>query len=96
LSCDGSEAGRSSFLKKRSKRLLFLDGAGTKIEAASKNKSFLVLFFKKEHAYFLVSLMPVIRALAGRLRLAQGRKLRSEQGALPREPYAASGQPGLR
>jgi hypothetical protein len=39
---------RSSFLKKRSKKLLSLQvGAGE--SSATANKSFLVLFFKKEH-----------------------------------------------
>jgi len=45
----------SSFLKKRSKRLLFLRGSpnrrhGTGLSASARNKSFLVLFFKKEHS----------------------------------------------
>jgi len=49
---------KSSFLKKRSKKLLqFASGLvvlTTDGDAVLKNKSFLVLFFKKEHLAFLL------------------------------------------
>jgi hypothetical protein len=49
---------KSSFLKKRSKKLLqFASGLvvlTTDGDAVLKNKSFLVLFFKKEHLSFLL------------------------------------------
>jgi hypothetical protein len=52
-----SHKGRTSFLKKRSKKLLFITGdteathLGKQQQASSK--SFLVLFFKKERSSFL-------------------------------------------
>jgi hypothetical protein len=41
------KAGRSSFLKKRTKKLLFV-GARVRASARLMEKSFLLLFFKKE------------------------------------------------
>jgi hypothetical protein len=43
--------GRPSFLKKRSKKLLSV-GARVAGSVRQKSKSFLVLFFKKEHPSF--------------------------------------------
>jgi hypothetical protein len=48
--------GRSSFLKKRSKKLLDVLVAAFPDEAGQTRKSFLVLFFKKEHLPFLAQL----------------------------------------
>ncbi len=60
--------GRSSFLKKRSKRLLFSGHGPDAWRPWPENKSFLVLFFKKEHAFFLVlALLSVVPARAENL-----------------------------
>jgi len=45
---------KSSFLKKRSKKLL-VAVADFRSARAKKSKSFLVLFFKKEHSSFLLA-----------------------------------------
>jgi hypothetical protein len=66
---------RPSFLKKRSKRLLF-SGAHPRRNSAG-NKSFLVLFFKKERLSFLPS--PSSGTAVGQLRGAGKRGL----GQLP-------------
>jgi hypothetical protein len=51
----GRQGRRPSFLKKRSKKLLVSE-ARRGASPALKRKSFLVLFFKKEH-FFLISLL---------------------------------------
>jgi len=40
---------RTSFLKKRSKKLFHIGAAPVSLAQLQTNKSFLVLFFKKEH-----------------------------------------------
>jgi hypothetical protein len=47
----GDQEARTSFLKKRSKKLLLLPNAPVATRA-QEFKSFLVLFFKKEHSCF--------------------------------------------
>jgi len=58
----GQRKERSSFLKKRSKKLLcFYARVGEK--SATASKSFLVLFFKKEHSFsFLPLKLPTFPA----------------------------------
>jgi hypothetical protein len=51
-----TKEGKTSFLKKRSKKLL-LPGSHDPIRGGPRTptgKSFLVLFFKKEHFFFLI------------------------------------------
>jgi hypothetical protein len=43
----------ASFLKKRSKKLLFTAGCGDSSASRTRSKSFLVLFFKKERLSYL-------------------------------------------
>jgi hypothetical protein len=54
---DGEEGqrkeGRTSFLKKRSKKLLLIWATGVATSTVQVNKSFLLLFFKKEVLAFL-------------------------------------------
>jgi hypothetical protein len=49
-----AEQESTSFLKKRSKKLLFAV-ADFSPGSASRSKSFLVLFFKKEHSFFSIA-----------------------------------------
>jgi hypothetical protein len=52
----GPEQGSSSFLKKRTKKLLLCSVRASRIMRVNQgNKSFLVLFFKKELLLFLAS-----------------------------------------
>jgi hypothetical protein len=48
------EEERCSFLKKRTKKTFVCSGARVAGESGPIGKSFLVLFFKKEHSFFLL------------------------------------------
>jgi hypothetical protein len=55
----------ASFLKKRSKKLLFIEGVGADGASARRTKSFLVLFFKKEPLSFCLARKAWMPAFAG-------------------------------
>jgi mono/diheme cytochrome c family protein len=81
---------RTSFLKKRSKKLL-VTVADLRSTRAQRSKSFLVLFFKKEHSYLLTLLL-----LAGLAHAADapGAAIFNERCALCHQPDG-HGAPGV-